>query len=330
MKPGKRKFLFYLDQIEAQLTEAAKDINPALWLYTHNTRTPLFMLEGLAKLYASLHNRNRFEKIKAQVKLLEDGIGKIDYYDNVAKDLRRMNNIPESIIHYLEAQAREKIQHLNEVLKADNWMGDNPKRIGKIRSKLEEADWKKEKKELEGIVDFYHESVKEIKAFMPTRYTELEAQVHSMRRKLRWLSIYPQALLGSIQLHDNGISDPKTEPYLTEAIRQSPFNQLPAPGTTEYVLLLEKKYFLSLSWMIAELGRIKDEGLTILAVVEALQQGGIRDRNDAVQHACAILGKPADCLHQLLDTSTIICNRFFTEGMLDQLIVGIQPNEPAP
>lgn len=328
MKPGKAKFLYYVDQIESQLMDAAKDINPAWWMYTHNTRTPLFMLEGLAKAYAHIHNPKRFEKLKARVKLLEDGIGQIDYYDNVAKDLRKMNQIPESIIHYLEAQAREKIQHLNEVLKTDSWIGDDPKSMGKIRAKLEDADWEKEKRELAAIEDFYRSSIQEIKDFMPTAFTELESQVHSMRRKLRWLSIYPQAFQGSIQLHDNGTADPKTDKYLTEAIVKSPFNQLPAIGQHQYQLQLEKKYFLSLSWMIAELGRIKDEGLTILAVTEALQQAGIRDQNDARQHACAILGKPANQINQLLDLATVICKRFLDEGILDQLIVGIEPNMP--
>ncbi|MBS1758205.1 MAG: hypothetical protein JSU03_13100, partial [Bacteroidetes bacterium] len=86
MKHGRERFEFYLVKLEALFAQAIADKNPALWLYNNNARTPLFMLEGLAKLYAGIHNKKKFLKIKEHFKLLEDTLGAIDYYDGFAKE----------------------------------------------------------------------------------------------------------------------------------------------------------------------------------------------------------------------------------------------------
>ena len=200
-KNGYARFDFYLLKLEELLAQSVKEKNPALWLYSNNARTPLFMLEGLAKLYEGLHNKKKFDKLKEHFKLLEDGIGSIDYYDSFSKEFAADTKIPAGITSYLAAQAREKIQRLNDILSENEWVGDKPKRISKMRKKLEEADWLNANEEVHGIERVYQESIKEINDFMPRGpegFTELELEVHEMRRKLRWLSIYPQALQGVI------------------------------------------------------------------------------------------------------------------------------------
>ena len=44
------------------------------------------MLEGLAKSYGGLHDRETFCKIEEYFKLLEDTFGAIDYYDAFAQE----------------------------------------------------------------------------------------------------------------------------------------------------------------------------------------------------------------------------------------------------
>ncbi|MEO5942273.1 MAG: hypothetical protein ABIP30_02090, partial [Ferruginibacter sp.] len=256
MKNGRERFEFYLVKLEALLAQAAADKNPALWLYNNNARTPLFMLEGLAKLYAGIHNKKKFQNIKAHFKLLEDTIGAIDYYDGFAKEFVKNTTIPSSITSYLQAQTREKIESLNDILTAEKWLGDKANRIKKIRKKLDKADWLKPEDEVKGIENFYKESIEEIKVLVLTAnkgFTQIEAEVHKFRRELRWLSIYPQALQGAIQLTDSHLNDESIQTYLTPEIVNSPFNKMPDAGVNNVFLLLEKNYFLALSWMIAEL-----------------------------------------------------------------------------
>lgn len=326
MKNGLARFDFYLIKLEGLLLQASTEKNAALWLYSNNARTPIFMLEGLAKLYAGIHNKKRFEKIKAHLKLLEDTLGAIDYYDCFAKEFVQNSSIPAYITEYLQAQAREKIQRLNDILIEEKWMGDDAMRIKKIRKKLQAADWLQPKDEVKGIMNFYLDSIEEIKVLGLTAakgFTEIESEVHAFRRKLRWLSIYPQALQGVIQLTDSGNADEYINSYLAPEIVNSSFNKMPDAGINSCFLLLEKNYFFALSWMIAELGKLKDSGLKIIAVAEALQQTQAQDHESSLHNACSILGKDADALQKILSDATAISQKYFREHDLDKLIHGI-------
>ena len=120
---GIMRFEFYLSELEQMMAHASKDINPALWLYLNKARTNLFMLEGLSRVYEGLHNSKRFNKIKEHFKALEDTLGAIDYYDSFAKEFAVNPLIPAFITDYMQGQAREKIQRLNDLLKEKNWLG---------------------------------------------------------------------------------------------------------------------------------------------------------------------------------------------------------------
>jgi hypothetical protein len=88
---------------------------------------------------------------------------------------------------------------------------------------------------------------------------DLEAGVHELRRKVRWFSLYAAALDGAVVL-DPDVAPPTKgwSRYLGEAVVNSPFNRLPAPGAGVDPLTLPAPLFYALSWAIAELGRIKD------------------------------------------------------------------------
>jgi len=325
MKYGQKRFDYFLDQFQLLLTKSSKQKNPGLWLYQNNARTPLFMLEGLAKLYSGIHHRKKFEKIKTQFKLLEDVLGAIDYYDSFAKEFSKNKKIPTTIVSYLQAQTREKIQSLNEILIEKEWLGVEGKRITKIKEKLQSTNWLKEEKEANKINEFYGNAIYEIAAFIKTEnfhFKNVEADVHELRRKLRWLSIYPQALRGAIQLSNTKSKSKHLAKYQTTAIISSPFNKLPDAGSSKCFLLLNKQYFYALSWLIAELGKLKDSGLSVIAIKEALQQ--TKTLSDAAAYAKAYqyLGKAQPMLSKILKNADAICKTYFTEQNLEHLVIG--------
>lgn len=325
MKAGLLRFEHHLQQLESQLLVAAQKKNPALWLYQNNARSPLFMLEGLCKLHAGLHNEKKFSKLKAHFKTLEDGLGQVDYYDATARELSARPNIPTSVISYLRAQSREKLQHLNEVLTEEGWIGDQPFRIIRIREKLSTADWKKEEKEALLIEDFYGEAIYNIHAFIQStqyQFSNIETEVHELRRQLRWLSIYPQALMGSVQLAQMKVPA-VVKKYCTPAVTGSPFNQLPAADEHRYFLLLNQPYFWAMSWMISELGNLKDEGLRVMAVKESLEGTSRLEEAEAMQKAYAILGKQQPQLEVLLKKAGLLCKKWFGEQHLEYLVAGV-------
>jgi hypothetical protein len=283
------------------------------------------MLEGLAKLYSGIHNRKKFEKIKAQFKVLEDILGAIDYYDTCAKSFATNKKIPAAITAYLQAQTREKIQSLNEILTEKEWLGSASTRIKKIKEKLQSADWLKEKKEMEELNEFYGAAIYEIVEFVKAqkfKFDNVEADVHELRRKLRWLSIYPQALRGVVQLSNTKSKEKALAKYQTTAIISSPFNKLPDAGEAKHFLLLNKQYFYALSWMIAELGKLKDSGLSVIAIKEALQQTKPLSDTEAYTKAYQYLGKSQTKLPQILKDAASICKTYFNEHNLEHLVIG--------
>jgi hypothetical protein len=325
MKPGSSRFNYFLNQLQPILTTAAKQKNPALWLYRNNARTPLFMLEALAKMYTSFHNRKKFTKIKEHFKLLEDALGAIDYYDMVSKDLANNKKIPAPIITYLQAQSREKLQSLNEILTENDWLLPEGNRITKIQKKLGEIDWLEEEAEVTLMNEFYGESIYAIVEFTQDinyKFANMEAEVHELRRKLRWLSIYPQAIRGAIQFGKNKTTARHLAKYCTKEIVHSPFNKMPGAGKAKHLLLLEQDYFFALSWMIAELGNLKDNGLHIIAVKEAMQQTAAITDEAAYKKIYQLLGTKQPKMQELLDKAGSICKVYFKEQNLEHLVIG--------
>ena len=325
MKKGQQRFTYFLNQLQALLTKAAKQKNPALWLYRNNARTPLFMLEGLAKMYASIHNKKKFTKLKEQFKLLEDGLGAIDYYDAMAKDLATNKNIPATVINYLQAECREKIQSLNEILIEKKWTGSSENRIEKIQQKLASANWMEEATEIKSMEVFYGEAIYSVAEFALQKkyhFSNIEEGVHELRRRLRWLSIYPQALKGCVQLVKPKTTVKHLAKYCTKEITGSPFNKMPNAGDSKYLLLFDQNYFYSLSWMIAELGKIKDSGLHVIAVKEALQAAAAESDAIAYKKTYQLLGAKQKKLKQLLDNAGAITKTYFTEQNLEHLVLG--------
>lgn len=325
MKKGQARFDLFLAQLQTLLDKAAKQKNPALWLYQNNARTPLFMLEGLAKLYAGIHNKKKFIKLKAHFKLLEDAIGQIDYYDAFAKEFAGNKKIPATVVSYLQAQAREKIQSLNEILTEKDWIGSGKSRIEKIRKKLKKADWLDEQKDVEGVRDFYFSSINGILEFSNQKnfhFENVEKDVHELRRMLRWLSIYPQALKGCIQLSQSKKSPAYLSKYLTKAITGSPYNVMPDAGDLRYFLLLDKTRFYALSWMISELGNLKDSGLRLEVIKEALIQSGSTNEKAALIKARSFLGNRQLTEQQVLDQAEAILKTFCKEQNLESLVIG--------
>ncbi len=325
MNKGLLRFEFFLQQFEKILSKAASQKNPALYLFQNNARTPLFMLEGLAKLYSGIHNQKKFSKLKVDFKFLEDALGAIDYYDAIARNLSNNKQIPREVTQYLQAQTREKIQYLNELLIDKKWISESNERLVKIRKKLTDANWLDDEKEINELNLFYRKAIYDIIEFTHTinyHFDNMEEDVHELRRKLRWLSIYPQALLGCIQLADSKTKPKHLAKYLTKEIINSPFNKMPDKEDNQYILLLCKDYFLALSWIIAALGKLKDNGLTIVAIKEALQQIESLNEEDAINKAYQILGSNQIKLPALLNNAEKISKAFFDEKNLENLVIG--------
>lgn len=327
MRHGLHRFTHFLKSAENLLQQANQQPNPSLWLLKNNGRTPFFMLEALAKLYEAFHHKKIFKKLRENhFKIIEDGLGQLDYYDFYISEFENIITVPRTAITYIKDQFQKKSTELNELLLKKGWIGEHNNRIAKIHKKLDAVDWKKEKKEVKFLLNYYDDEIKEIIDFYKksdSPFTQLEEQVHELRRKLRWLSIYPQALLGCVQYTRSGHPPENLNKYFTEEIIHSPYNVFPEAGENRHFLLLEKNNFLALSWMINELGKEKDKGLGLYLLAEALEQTEKTDSNYAMVRAGEILLGNAKARDQILQNCHSICNAYFKEGSLQQLVQGI-------
>jgi hypothetical protein len=323
MNTGLQRFEYFLQQVEVLLTEAIKQKNAAAWLYKNNARTPFFMLEGLAKVYAELHNKKKFTKLKEHFKSIEDGLGAIDYYQSLVDYFAKNKLVQSDCKEYFAKMLTQKSTYLNLLLVQKGWINAEGKRLKKIKSKLQEAEWLTPKQEAEEIAAFYGESIYNIIEFVTeTKYhfDNVEEDVHELRRKLRWLSIYPHAFCGAIQFSAAKSTAPHLKKYTTPEILKSPFNTFPKAGDNKNVVELNKGYFLALSWVIAKLGSLKDEGLIITGLKEALQQTTSCTDDEAYAKAHSILGKKYKKLQVILDEAEVITKQFFAENNLENLL----------
>lgn len=321
MNYSKERFDIQIARIEAILSTAGKQGDAGLALYLNDLRTPLFMLEGLAKMYAAFHNKDDFGKIKEQAKQVEDALGVVDYYYTFKKEFAADSKINPSIKQFFEQKVNEKLVLLNTLLKEENWL--NGKRIDKIKQRVENAGWLSEKEEIDEMYKYYEEETDEINNFIKEtgcNFDNVEEDVHELRRKLRWLSIYPQALQGAVRLIPGENETAAIKKYLTDEIVNSRFNQLVVSKNLTYHLQLNKNNFLALSWMIAELGKIKDDGLRITALTEAFEEPESINAKQAEDKVMELLGNNYPTEKYLLTKADDIVKTFFAENLLENLL----------
>ena len=323
MKNGLSRFTFYLEQVKVLFDNARKQNNPSLWLFTNNARTPFFMLESLAKIYAEMHNPQMFGKLKEEFKFIEDGLGQTDYYNWLSLAIDSEKKIPADNKQYIKTRLSEVMVQLNEAMNEKSWLSSDFGSINKITEKLNEADWMSPEKEVKVFSEFYKGSVDKIIRFVTgTNYhfVNVENDVHELRRKLRWLSIYPQSLRGAIQFAPDIKTAAHLEKYLTEEIINSPYNRLPDKGNNTSFLMLHKNYFLSLSWMIQQLGNLKDEGLLLIGLCESITQITACRKEEALSKAYAMFGGKQRKMQEILDDAESVTRTFFNEKNLQHII----------
>ena len=324
MKQGKARFDNQLNKVNALLTESKNHDNPALWLFLHDLRTPMFMLESLSKMYAQFHNKAFFTELNERFKEVEDVLGAIDYYAAFLREFHADEKIPSTVKNYLENKTREKIIIFNEVLLKRGW--SSGKTLKKINEGLDIAKWQSQEEETANFERYYYKQIKKIHEFIGETtfdFNNVEEDVHELRRKLRWLSIYPQAFQGAIQLHEVRADIEHLKKYLTTEIVSSSFNKLPVSKDIQHHLFLEKSHFLALSWMISELGKLKDKGLKITCLKDAFQEIAFLKDEEAVHEAYRLLGADYPRMETLLKQAGIVAKNFFSEKILDKLIWGV-------
>lgn len=322
---GKSRFIHFFTKIESILDEAASSDDPGRFIYSSDMRTPLFMLEALSRIYKKIHAHKKIKKINTEFKDLEDFLGQIDFYDGFYKEFLDNKQIPELVTLYVKDRAEKKIKEFNKHLKKEDWIGKHKKRLKKIYKKLDSIEWFDQKNDTIAILEVYQDDIEKIiKKYKNSQkeFTDIEADVHELRRELRWLSIYPQALLGLMEFKSDGEPPEFLKKYLTPEIINSPYNKMPDGSILQNRILLNQNYYFGLSWMIAELGKLKDSGLKIELLEKSIAKV-YKAKENVSQLAYSICDDNQPTILQILDEAHSISKAFFDEDILEHIVVSV-------
>ena len=322
--PSKKNnpFLLYSDQLQTLLTKAAKQKDPAMWLYKNGARAPLFMLEALTRLHDKAFDEKLFYKWNNRFKKLEDLLGEIDQYVVFGKEFKTNKKIPTEALKYFKVNAEKYAEKFNQRLEEKDWLN------GKLKSfenKLSEftVDYNQEYiDELQFSIVDEIDSILNFVLQCDYQFTKLEEQVHELRRKLRWLSIYGQAFQGIIQLKKSTKKQKTEINYFTKKVLNSPFNKLSPKQKNTAIIQFDADSFYCLSWLIDELGKLKDDGLRIHELKNALYISEKITEAHAKEKAISILGfkktMETDILKQASDTVKTAISK---DKILDKLVI---------
>lgn len=316
MKNVKILFKHHLSVWSNLLIEAQTHGNAAEFLLANNARTTVFYLEAITRLLAAVHDKKTFAKLKERFKLLEDSFGVMDYYQGLITDFSSNPKIPTALVDALKEQQNTAVFKTNALLIEQGWLGKNAVRLNKIKQLSKKIDWLDDEKFNSVLYEFYQNDIEKITQQLSAPLNEIEADVHELRRDLRWLSIYPQAFKGFVVLKPARITAAKWNKYLTPKIINSPFNQL-ARADDITPIEMNANAFYALSWLIDALGTLKDQGLRLLALTQVWHE---IDAANAESLALAALGREQANQAEILSAARIVVAQVKRDLVLKSLL----------
>lgn len=280
LRSGHRRFIKHLGRLLPCLSQASVASDPALALFQTPARQWLFYLQSLCRVYREVQGKKPFKALAEPIKALEDQLGAVDYWDAWLKEAATKKGFPARMKSVLERHKSGELATLQKLIDSDGWFANDFERIRSILDALSEVDWHKPNKDRRKVAEFLSDELKEIeKEYRDGEidFAELELGVHEFRRQLRWISIYAQSLEGLVQLRSVEPVPGDLKKYMTKAIKESRYNILPPREEGIEPVYLSAPHFYALSWVIAEIGEIKDDGLKIEAFNHAGKEAGLSE-----------------------------------------------------
>jgi hypothetical protein len=318
----KRTDPFYISthQLIKKLQASKKDKDPKVWLYKNDLRTEAFMLESLFRLYEKGLDHPDFRSGHKLIKKLEDALGQIDFYDVFYKEFKKNKKINKETESYILRKKEKAFAKLEKVL---HKRGGLEGRIGQQYAFVKSQRIKFNASEIKKIEAAIEREIKDILEFVKTSkcdFKYLEEEVHELRRKLRWISMYGHSLGGIIKLQDPGKKEKWEKKYLSKKITGLAFNKLPVKKFPSHILF-DKNKFYALSWLINELGDLKDKGLRLELLSKVISKTQEVDHKEAIKKAQQEVNSKINET-DVLKQASVICNAFFNKDkILEDFII---------
>ncbi|MBX7107612.1 MAG: hypothetical protein K1X61_03090 [Chitinophagales bacterium] len=313
---GLSRLLNQLRFLSTHLERASTSPSPARALFLSPARQNTFYLEALARIHRKLHDRNFFNELRKTIKQLEDQLGRVDYYHAFAVEFSATANFPPLLLQYFNTQTESAMQALQQLLEEQQWLDLSSGMVPQLIHDFEKISWMEPMEECKAIMHFLNDEWSDFKKDFSSNkfdFTLLEQGVHEFRRQLRWFSIYAQALQGLIQLKENPHRATLLEKYLTDEILHSPFNKMPATANSLTAIYVSAPDFYAISYVIQAIGTLKDSGLRLHALSEAIVATEMKDENEATRFAARLLHEDEGASEDIARQARTLCSRMMEE-----------------
>lgn len=319
---GYQRFYSKITSFQKILDKANQTENPALALYQSSARQVLFHLEALARIYKKIYNKKQFKAFQNSFKQLEDQLGKVDFYDTYWKEFFSTKDFPSTVLNVIKQNYFNELRQLEEILTIENWLQSDQKLKGILES-LDAVEWLPLEEETKAIAMVMAGQIEKLEMQYQTgklNFNDIESGVHEFRRKIRWVSIGAQALDGLIQLKKDEY-DVFLKGYLTKAVLANKYNQLPEMNKGIPPIFLSQSAFYALSWLISESGFLKDKGLKLICLEEAIRKTGEVEEKEVEGMAKSLTGLEKISFKDLKERMKFMSDHFiFTDRVFDILI----------
>jgi hypothetical protein len=258
--------IFQADKIIQQIRTCIHDAGTeAFTFYSSGVRNQYFYAETICRIGRDLGSEAVFEKHLKKFKEAEDILGQYDFYFSLSE---ATSHTPECRERFEElhgenfATAGEKLHHLLDEER-------ETKQHSIFLKDCREIEFDKPDKLRIEFGAFLIKAIQKLsKGWEKGEFNpdEIEAGIHELRRKLRWLSLYAQVSNGLIQLTGKEEKSEIAKLYVTREILKSPFLQFPKAQEGIRPLEIQFTHFAALSSLIATLGELKDAGLALEAL----------------------------------------------------------------
>jgi hypothetical protein len=285
----------------------------------HDARRNVFQLEGFLKLYKG-HLSKDVETSLSVVKELEDALGNY----TVRRDIRKSaedKGAPAAVVKHLKTQEKAGRQELERLVEKE-WMPqgkhDRSPALKDILRSLADEKW-----------GSYGEDMKYIRSRMSdhlhkvdtTHYDmrQLDSGIHELRRNMRWIPLYIEALGGVVQLSEAKNPVAELRQTLDTPMAQHKNAQLPQSDREEDPIRISKSVYVGFLQAVEDLGQVKDRGEVMEILSHAYVEAGVsKNENDARAAVARLLGKkPAD--FDLTDDAKKIYDGMRATGLLNAM-----------
>lgn len=281
-------------------------------------RGELFMAESLTHLLKNVYVDKEIAQANKTFKKLEDVFGEIDYYDGFYKEFSKNKAIPKSECEYFLRKRDRIMEKLNEKLLKKGFYQDKFHELNnEFKINFNDAEIV-----LKLQADIKDELLQCANFFLKfPQFTDMEKQVHEIRRKIRWISIYAQSMQGTIVLQ----LDPKIhsweKQFVTKTQISSPYNKLPKNKTSTTHIQFNKKAFYALNHVVSALGEIKDKAFAIEALKKCIKKTTDATADNEIIELVNKQLKPKYTEAALLKEAHVLLEQYFVKYKIHQVLV---------